>query len=443
MTTKLTIELKDGVDAAIKRCNDVRNRRIVERVLIKNETDENDSGWSEEEYGAKPSYSPSARVAINDFDRLFEVLGRLGGLRQLFVDYYANPIPIKALLKLFQRGGECNKGALENIGFRHVNFVGDISDFQEFARVIREQSVCLTVCLASCSTPDLTTTGSLVDAFSAPLKLTELKLEEVDVPGDALGALCSLPTLATLSLRHIPSCNQHMESMAEALRHNQVLQSIQIRYALDKAAAHAFFHMLEINASIKTVDIDMNCWDMYGCHLGNAFRMNNTLQNVELNVFGNYENVEVNAASIAKAVGVNTTLRRLCLTFHIPLHQPGDDVATSEGEFERLSCAFSEPFAKVMPNNFALGVLLVGPVHRRVQFDDDVRYFLKLNHAGRRELLEPNEASRNEWVETLIGNQDDLDVLFYFLSMNPSLTDCNHGQSDRIVEPRYKRMKVE
>ena len=72
-----------------------------------------------------------------------------------------------------------------------------------------------------------------------------------------------------------------------------------------------------------------------------------------------------------------------------------------------------------------------------------VRFFLKLNHAGRRELLEPNEASRNEWVETLIGHQDDLDVLFYFLSMNPSLTECHVGQADTIAEPRYKRLKLD
>ena len=110
-------------------------------------------------------------------------------------------------------------------------------------------------------------------------------------------------------------------------------------------------------------------------------------------------------------------------------------------QMERLSQAFLEPFAEVMASNIALGELLIGPVHQRIHFCDRVRFCLKLNQAGRKELLEPNEASRNQWVETLVANVDDLDVLFYFLSMNPSLTE--NCKSDLIMEPRYKRLKRE
>lgn len=441
MTTKLTIELKDGIAAALRRLDDVLERRTIEQVLIRSETDENDSGWSEEDYDKEPSSSPPARITIDEFKDLFQALGRFEELRELLVDYYVNPIPIKALLPMFQYNKEKKHARIESLGFFHTSFVGDVTDFQALAELLQTESVCTKVCLRSCKTPGLRTIGPLVDAFSVPLNLTELTLEEMEVPGDSLAMVCGLARLSCLKLRHIPSCNPSMPIIAEALSRNSVLQSIQICYALDQNSASAFFRMLEKNSTIKTVDIDMDCWDMYGQPLGRALKANNTLKNLELNVFGDDDHVEANALSIAKSLEENTSLRRLYLTFHKPL-QRADNETSAVDPLERLSNAFLEPFAKVMQSNLSLGDLRVGPIHQRICFDDRVNFILKLNYAGRRELLEPNEASRNVWVETLINYRDDLNVLFYFLSMNPSLAEENDSKSDRIVEPRYKRLKL-
>jgi len=47
-------------------------------------------------------------------------------------------------------------------------------------------------------------------------------------------------------------------------------------------------------------------------------------------------------------------------------------------------------------------------------------YYLKLNRAGRGELL-VTDGSRIGWTQFLIRGRDDLDLLYYTLLMNPSL----------------------
>lgn len=445
-TTKTTLELKTGVDSALSRLIDVGERRRIETILIKHETDENDSGWSEEEWDAvKPTRRPK-EIASADFDRLFRIIGQTVTLQELILDYYGNPIPITALGQLFQPDRLDGPIArIETLRMRHMNLAGGIGDFRAFSDSLRNPSASniTTVCITSCKAQSFGTSEALIRSLPSLSALQDLTLEEMDMSGESLAAVCLLPTLLFLRLRHISASNRHMHLITEAMRANQRLQSLQVRYALDQTAAQSFFQLLDDNSSLQVVDIDMDCWSFHGTQLAKALRSNTNLINLEINVFCKDTEMEGNAVALAESLVVNTTLKRLCLTFHSRLQEenPRDYV-------ERLNNAFVEPFDKTMSTNIALEELLVGPVHQRVIWSARTRFNLTLNQAGRQQLMKPNEASRKTWVDTLIRYSHDLDVLYYFLSMNPSLANdptlslsSSSVSSDVIREPRYKRLK--
>ena len=57
-------------------------------------------------------------------------------------------------------------------------------------------------------------------------------------------------------------------------------------------------------------------------------------------------------------------------------------------------------------------------------------HFAKLNRLGRKYLLENPNAPHGKWVETLASTRNDLNALYYFLSLNPSLCDLTSRKRD-------------
>jgi hypothetical protein len=433
---KVTLQLKGGVMAALSRLNDVLRRSRVETVLIEHAADGNCCGWSPEESDEEVTEQNGiVSIPYEDFATLFGAIGRMQFLEEIILDYYVSHIPIKALVQAFK--GDRNGARIKILSLRHVTFTGRTSDFQEFSASIVNQSTLFKVNMTSCKTPGFETSAPLVDALSSIHTIAEINLEEIKATGSSLTSLCRLPNLQALNLRHITACNTHMAAIASALGQNKSLRHLQIRYALDMGACKAVFQMLQHNTSLDSIDIDMDSWDNYGQTLAVALIANQYLRDFELNVYGNDGCIETNALTLAKALTYNTSLRRLCLTFHNRLHQSD---AEQKALLDRLASAFVGPFSNIMTRNYALETLEVGLVHRRVIFDDVVMYYLKMNQAGRKKLVyQPNAASRKQWVETLIGYRDDLDVLFYFLSMNPKLTKT----PEELFEPTPKRVRMQ
>jgi hypothetical protein len=64
---------------------------------------------------------------------------------------------------------------------------------------------------------------------------------------------------------------------------------------------------------------------------------------------------------------------------------------------------------------------------------EKVEYYMHLNEVGRGSLLrsERGFANRAEWVEMLISVINDLDCLFYFISMNPTL--CQYANTSKLA----------
>jgi hypothetical protein len=50
-----------------------------------------------------------------------------------------------------------------------------------------------------------------------------------------------------------------------------------------------------------------------------------------------------------------------------------------------------------------------------------INMYLRLNHAGRRILLQGKAASRSDWLQTVLAVQDDLNAILYLVQINPTL----------------------
>jgi hypothetical protein len=66
--------------------------------------------------------------------------------------------------------------------------------------------------------------------------------------------------------------------------------------------------------------------------------------------------------------------------------------------------------------------------------------YLKLNAGGRKRLFEQEPtaaASKSDWVDVITNTRDDLDCVFYYLSINPSLCKLDgfiRGGNNNVAE---------
>ena len=68
-----------------------------------------------------------------------------------------------------------------------------------------------------------------------------------------------------------------------------------------------------------------------------------------------------------------------------------------------------------------------------------IEYYMRLNAVGRGPLINSGQANRVEWVNMLVSVRDDLDCLFYFISINPTLCQfANTDGADVIITEEFE-----
>lgn len=151
--------------------------------------------------------------------------------------------------------------------------------------------------------------------------------------------------------------------------------------------------------------------------------------------------------AIARALRVNTTL----VTLNLPHGTLSDDglqhlahgltVNTTLKKMEvgggHHACAPASlgdnkgPAAvltEMLERNYGLERLVVNSNDSSIQ--ETVEYYLRLNATGRGALLRNGHANNREvWVDMLISVRDDLDCLFYFITMNPTVCQAYTNSS--------------
>ena len=84
---------------------------------------------------------------------------------------------------------------------------------------------------------------------------------------------------------------------------------------------------------------------------------------------------------------------------------------------------FLKPFEEIVEDNDTLLDIRMDRCHGAFSLTPKIRFYLSLNRAGRRGLLTTTDQSqyRRLWLDKVIENKLDPSVVFYFLSLNPSL----------------------
>ena len=166
--------------------------------------------------------------------------------------------------------------------------------------------------------------------------------------------------------------------MATALETNISLRSlVMLDSNITNAGCRALARMLVVNKTIERLDLSYNRISDPGCSaLANSLVCNSSLK--EIGLFGNFQ---VRSRDVFLAV--------------------------------------------IQHNNLALEDLLLDS-----EWDAEMNFFLNLNRIGRHRLLRDERLTRDEWVEALVGVQDEknslcdspqdtLSYLFYFVMAKP------------------------
>lgn len=227
-----------------------------------------------------------------------------------------------------------------------------------------------------------------ISAVATSPHLAEFVLEfgeAQDKIGASLTDLCGSPTIKDLTLYNIPATAQsHCPSMFQALQGNRSLKSLIIQ---------------NMYVGIEDTSLHRNC--------GQMLAVNNTLERLEITSGGDLDTLTPILTALKSH---NRSLKQLYF-----LHT---------GTPRKFPPSTIDALETMLKDNYGLEHIN----GHNLDLRPDARYYLKLNKAGRgRFLEEENRLSRKDWMDPIITNSNDTPVVFYFLSLNPSLcSGCNH-----------------
>ncbi|CAB9500681.1 NLR family, CARD domain containing 3 [Seminavis robusta] len=392
-----------------------------------------------------------APVTDGDLIAIFEALSELQELQKLKVDFVGRPLrlPVSALTVVLQRASKLTQLVLEE-----VRLAGNVDELEALASALRAHPSLQIVDLHGCVPAEGSegTLDPLVTALAHVKTLTEVLLRNTRIAsrhpvdnnnnlhphnhlnlipnnlhqlninggnaaaavaaiqnnnnnnggggdddssssdddsddeeastapwnGSSLCALCQSPSLRVLTLRDMSEIrDQHLELMADSLRSNDSLRELTVcSIHLGERAGRAMGQVLQVNRRLQKLEIQL--------HSGE------------------------HAIPITEVLQVNSSLKRLDLFFN-----------------GCISPRIREAFTQMLRCNYRL-LDLNGSVWRG-QSNSEIDFYLRLNRAGRGDLL-TEHATRAHWVDTMIEQRDDLSIVFSLLLMNPSV--CLHDTTE-------------
>jgi hypothetical protein len=244
--------------------------------------------------------------------------------------------------------------------------------------------------------------------------------------------LQSHPTIKDLTINCVDLKYQSSIELLRILSHNAILQKLVL--------------FIEGRGSE-----DEAC--LYGTPIGGFFRDNNSIQHVKLMLAVHQSSLQENAAVMMRGLEQNyneTSLSHLVLDFCF--RGLTVDVMPKD-----VSDAFVTPLENLLSNNSTLTSVVLETfsevpefmntrttARAIVELGDNVNFYLKLNQAGRKQVL--LQTARELWSDIVIRYRDDVRISFYFLAMNPSLCDNTnyrqHDNSHDIGEEGRRRASI-
>lgn len=287
----------------------------------------------------------------------------------------------------------------------------------------------------------------LTEALELNGALKNLELHGEELTRDGWVAIAHLleknDTLEKFSLFDFKGMDDDgARALSNALTQNQTLQSLSVENDDDCVSKHGnivIAQMLQQNAALRCF-----CFSSRGLSddvfvaYAEALETNRSLVELELGTYGGGGKVSNRGVTaMANMLPHNNALEKLCMccqqglddngaiaiasalqhnnTLKHLLLEDGDDAVTHRGYEALVEMLQQNTVLETMYNENSGNLKL------------KIDYYLKLNQLGLRSLLLNVNATRAQFLDAVVSNHEDLDCLYYMISMNPSfVSECNY-----------------
>ena len=414
---------------------------------------------------------------------------------------------------------------LESIAISHVHLLGSLADFETLASCLKKCETLKTVLLSDAITSPLGTTNAtatatgtslsgfdtLIRALSLAPQLQEVSLQNMTVSPATLGHLCRSTSLVKLQILVSQSMGSLSGPMIQPLSLQlqqpvSVLRELRIFGLLDYDACDALSNMLVQNTCLQKLALKVKLVvppgtnqdstspelletattttqqsTSYSNHLPLLTALGSkrcSLTSLELYLSGSRTALENYVTHFGIVMRANPTMQHLNLILYQKRPPPsvvssnsiGSDRSNSSSLWlmnqtlpsyndNTLMATVMHRLVELLQHNYRLEQLTIN--HGLVELDKAIPMYLRLNRAGRRQLLLVEQGHNNNgramtttttvedeqraelelWIETLGRVRQDISCVFYLIKCHPTLFcggrqdhDGREGEDDGVCQ---------
>lgn len=345
------------------------------------------------------------RFQTQDIQGLLEVLGSIPSLQRLCFNSrsgFDGVISVQALIFVLSRATQ-----LASFAVSDLKLTGSEHDWSLFAEQLQRTVYLKSFCIIECELvmPPRDSNAAIVANMPSELARRDFPLDPMvmvlsilpcmekvylhstrsgglgQISAQAVGALLLSASIKVLKIRDFDLGQETVMSMARVLQVNQVMKDLKVgtmtEFSLEAASTLA--SMLEANSSLECLEMGLSKMITDDC-----------------------------AKAMARALKVNKGLKSFALT------EEKADAALSQ----TVSPNCKHAFVDMLRSNYLLENFVL---FQRFPVKPEFKLFVTLNKLGRGRLLQNEEVDMEQWVQALATVNDDLDALFYYVSINPDL----------------------
>lgn len=354
--------------------------------------------------------------------QMLEGVGYLVGLQQLQI--WCSTIPVGTFANLLERAS-----MLQVIFFFHVKLDGTQEEFSHFSEAIRHHlrlrefrfggiEMIRETILFDC----------VVEALGEAEQMQVVTLQLMNgnrnnrFSGTALGKLMSSTTIQCLYLTRLGLGQEHYKAIIIAIQTNKNIRVLDLfANNIKNDQLIQIVHMLSGNKVLEMIVLpgldDNEFNDECSVAVSEMVKFNSSLISLYMPCS---KFTDLGLVHLAENLSINTTLKKVEIAVSNKIGQQGIDALT-----------------KMLDKNYELERLVVDSNEKSIK--SKIEYYMRLNAVGRGPLINSGQANRVEWVNMLISVRDDLDCLFYFISMNPTLCQfANTNGADVIITEEFE-----
>ena len=333
-------------------------------------------------------------LPVEETHDLFRTIGGMPNLQKLGFHSQSGSSGVLSIQALIAITSHATR--MVHFGISDVALWGTQADFALWATQLQTQLFLQSFCVCECELLEpskecpldpLLTVLSILPSLEALFLQAATPNALGQVSPEAVGAIGMAPQLQDLRLGNFELKHGHMEQMSRVLPYNTVLTELKLdachEFKLETSQAMA--KILKHNRRLKSLELGLTSMMSDDC-----------------------------AVTIAKSLHYNTTLESFTL---------------SRGANTRfrpaISKACQQAFVEMLHQNYVLETLVL---FQRFPVKKEFKLYLTLNKYGRGKLLNSHSTQRAQWIQAIHKVNDDLDSIFYYMSINPSL--CSHCFDD-------------